>query len=87
MNLDFSTMLSEATTFSRLSGLVGITAFIRTPIFFDLDHVNGKPSTIRHRITIGIESDSLKSDNSLINQVLNFMLQIDEILSCMSNTS
>lgn len=60
-------------------------SFIHTPIF-DLNHVNGEPSTIQQWLTIGIRSHVLKSDNLLINQVKNIMLEVYAIICSMYGT-
>lgn len=83
-NPDFTIMLCEVTTFSRLSRLIVITVLFTHQ--FHLGHVSGQLFMIRQWISIGIGYEYLKSYNIFINQVLNFMPQVDAIFNVMLDT-
>lgn len=49
--------------------------------------MNTHPSMIQHGVNIDIRGGTLESDNLLIYQLLNFMIQVDKILNDIPNTS
>ena len=51
------------------------------PVFICLDHIDIVASMIRQRVCVDIWCRQLERDYLLINQVLNFVLEVDTIFS------
>ena len=63
-----------------------INHFCYTPVIIYLDHIDIVAPMIRQWVGIDICCRWLERDYLLVNQILNFVLEVDTILSIMPNT-